>query len=105
VKWKRANVVGERPTTRAEAALKVHSEKVERARWRYNNSRDALMRLSPLESDRDTFQVLKQQDLKHLKQYLEQDSRSLGQGYREIPWLWRTAAVENIDDWQIEGQC
>jgi hypothetical protein len=104
VRWKRANTSGERSTTRAEATLKLHNEKLSRARWRYNNSRDALLRLSNAESDLKTYEVLHQHDLKHLKDYLERDSQSLGQGYREIPWIWRCAAVANSEDWQIEGE-
>jgi hypothetical protein len=104
LKWKRANIRGERLTTRAEAALKVHNEQIARAQWRYNNSRDALMRLRSQESDLATYQVLKQDQLKKLKDYLEQDSTALGQGYTELPWLWRTAAVANKEEWQVEGE-
>jgi hypothetical protein len=104
LRWKKQNVVGERPTTRAEAALKVHNDKVERARWRYNNSRDALIRLGGPPSDIETYRVLKREDLKHLKDYLEFDSPALGQGYRSIPWIWRTAAIANEEEWQLGGE-
>jgi hypothetical protein len=104
LRWKRQNVAGERSTTRAEAALKVHNEKVNRARWRYNNSRDALLRLGSQQTDIETYKALNQEDLRHLKDYLEQDSLELGQGYRAIPWIWRTAAIANEEEWQIEGE-
>ena len=103
LKWKRKNTSGEVQTTRAVAALKIHEEKVERARWRYNNSRDGLMRLGDKESDIKTYQELKKGDLKNLKDYLEEESPALGQGYRSIPWLWRTAAIANEEEWQLEG--
>lgn len=103
IKWKRANVSGERATTRAEAALKVHKQKIAQARWKYNNSREALMRLSSDESDSKVYKVIKAEDLKQLKGYLEEDSPGLGQGYRAIPWIWRTSAAANEEEWQLKG--
>jgi K+-sensing histidine kinase KdpD len=103
LKHKHKNLRGEGATTRSEAALQGQNEKVVRAQWRYNNSRRALLRVSTLESDRTTYQQLKKEDLKILKTYLEDDSKGLGQGYRAIPWIWRTTAAENNEEWQVEG--
>lgn len=104
LKHKRKNLRGEGATTRAESALRDQNEKVSRAQWRYNHSRTALLRLSAAESDHTTYLELKRDDLKILKSYLEDDSRGLGQGYQSIPWLWRTRASSNDEEWQVEGK-
>lgn len=105
LKHKRKERGGEIATTRAESALREHSNKILRAQWRYNNSRVALLRLSTLESDCTTYLELKKEHLKNLKEYLEDDSRGIGQGYQSISWLWRTKAAENNEEWQVEGKC
>lgn len=103
IKWKGRNIVGECSSTRAEVTLKAHRDKIEGARWRYNNSRDALMRLDIDPSDQETYRVIDKADLKYLHDYLDGDSRGLGQGLCEIPWFWRTAAIVNDEEWQLEG--
>ncbi|KAG9095012.1 hypothetical protein FS749_011297 [Ceratobasidium sp. UAMH 11750] len=103
LKYKRKNVRGEGATTRAEAALAEHGEKVSRAQWRYNNSRAALLRLSKEKSDQDTYQRIEKEDLKLLTAYLEEESANVGQGYRSISWIWRSRAAPNDKDWQVEA--
>lgn len=104
LKHKRRDTRGEMATTRSESKLRDHTDKIVRAQWRYNNSRVALLRLSTLDSDATVYLELKSDDLKNLKSYLEDDSRGTGQGYRAIPWLWRTQAAENNEEWQVEGK-
>lgn len=104
LKFKNRNIRGERSTTRAEAALRDHTEQVSRARWKYNNSRSALLRLSNEESDIKTYQLMRDDDTKLLQSYLKEDSRKLGQGYQSISWIWRSSAAENEEEWQVEGE-
>ncbi|KAG9079887.1 hypothetical protein FRC06_007345, partial [Ceratobasidium sp. 370] len=80
LRYKRKNIVGEVRTTRAEQLLKELHGKVDRARRRYNRSRDALLRLDLLGSDRTTYRALEANDLKMLSDYLDVDSAGLGQG-------------------------
>ncbi|KAG8728681.1 hypothetical protein FRC11_010437 [Ceratobasidium sp. 423] len=103
LKWKRQNISGEVRTTRAEGILKDHQEKVEHAKARYHRSWEALKRLSPDQSDMETYRELKSEDLKSLKHYLEYESAELGDGYREIPWIWRVGSIKNKDEWLVEA--
>ncbi|KAG9125707.1 hypothetical protein FRC07_006517 [Ceratobasidium sp. 392] len=103
LRYKRKNLVGEVATTRAEAALKDLQSKVERARRRYNRSRAALLRLDLLGSDHTTYRMLETEDLKMLSTYLEEESPGVGQGSRQISWIWRSQAATNNDEWQIDA--
>lgn len=104
LKFKQANLRGERATTRAEAALREHAEQLSRVQSRYNTSRAALLRLSQDSSDVSTYQYLKKEDLKQLNSYLGEGSQALGQGYQEISWIWRSIAAPNQEEWQVEGE-
>lgn len=104
LKFKNQNLRGERATTRAEAALREHTEQVSRVRWKYNNSRSALLRLSNEESDVKTYQLMRDDDTKLLKSYLKEDSRKLGQGHQSISWIWRSSAAQNEEEWQVHGE-
>ncbi|QRV88445.1 hypothetical protein RhiJN_16463 [Ceratobasidium sp. AG-Ba] len=88
LKLKKANVRGEVPTTRAESKLRAHTEKVQKERWRYNNSRDALIRLGATDGDLKIYKRLEDHDLRYLKDYSENESRGLGQGHVSPPWIW-----------------
>ncbi|KAG8717463.1 hypothetical protein FRC08_007395 [Ceratobasidium sp. 394] len=103
LRYKRKNVVGEIATTRAEGLLKDLRNKVERARRRYHRSREALLRLDLLSSDHSTYLPVGDDDLKMLAEYLDEDSSTLGQGSRNIPWIWRSTAAENNEDWHVEA--
>lgn len=102
LKFKKANVRGEGPTTRSEGVLQDHSEKIARTQWRYNNSRSALDRLGMSPTDSTKYLEMTKNDLKTLRSYLEDDSHGLGQGYAAISWIWRSSAVLT-DDWQVIG--
>jgi hypothetical protein len=105
LKYKRKNIVGEVPTTRAESALQDLQRKVEQAQRRYSRSRSALLRINLLDSDHETYQELRAKDLKMLTEYLDNDSVALGQGAQAIPWFWRCKATPNSEQWQIDGGC
>lgn len=103
LKFKKHNVRGEIKTTRAEAKLKEHNKKIAAIQWRYNNSRAALIRLGVDAHVLGKYQPITPGDLKYLKAYLDGESGKLGEGNREIPWLWRTSISADVDQWQIEG--
>lgn len=100
----RGDVSGQIAVTQAKAGIHAHSAKISKTRWRYHNSRNALMRLGASDDDLETYLELKEQDLTPLKSFLEEDSRGVGQGYKSISWIWRNHAVPNVHDWQVNGE-
>jgi hypothetical protein len=101
--YKKRHIRGEVATTRAEAGLRAHSAKISKARWRYDNSRDALVRLGFKDSDIHQYKEISDDDLISLKLFLEEYSRGVGQGYQSISWIWRRDIPSDIDEWQING--
>lgn len=95
---------GQIATTRATASLRTHSVKILQARWRYDNSRAAMIHLGGDTTVLARYQKITDGDLRYLKSYLEDDSRGLGQGYAAIPWIWRNYNGRDIDEWQINGE-
>ncbi|KAG9126396.1 hypothetical protein FRC07_003580 [Ceratobasidium sp. 392] len=98
---KKRHVRGQVPTTRSESALRAHSAKIIKTRWRFDNSRNALVRLGLEETDRVHYQELKTEHCKYLKPHPEDISRGVGQGYSSIPWIWRSCDSGNASEWQI----
>ncbi|KAG9075323.1 hypothetical protein FS749_013019, partial [Ceratobasidium sp. UAMH 11750] len=105
IKFKDANIRGEKRTTRAEAQLTAHQEKIYKAQWRYNNSRDALIRLGASDEDLRIYQRLERTDLKYLKEYISGESTGIGQGHVRLPWLWsqRTEKFSSEEAWQEQA--
>ncbi|KAG9097028.1 hypothetical protein FS749_007238 [Ceratobasidium sp. UAMH 11750] len=103
LRYKRKNIVGEVRTTRAEQLLRDLRDKVDRARRRYDRSRDALLRLDLLALDHTTYQALGANDLKMLSDYLDTDSAGLGQGSQAVPWIWRVGTPADTENWQIDA--
>lgn len=97
-------VSGQIAVTRAKAEIHAHSAKISKARWRYDNSRNALIRLGASEEDSSIYLELKDDDLKPLKSFLDNNSRGVGQGYTAISWIWRNNAVPNVHEWQVNGR-
>ncbi|QRV96331.1 hypothetical protein RhiJN_24349 [Ceratobasidium sp. AG-Ba] len=77
--------------------------KTETACRRYNRSRDALLRLDLQGSDHQTYLSLEQEHLKMLSEYLDDESGAVGQGSRNIAWIWRTDLVSNSETWMIDA--
>lgn len=102
LKYKKANVRGDGATTRSEATLQEYSEKITNSQWRYNNSRNALVRLGMSSTDSTKYLEMTSSDLKTLKYYLENDSQELGQGYAGISWIWRSSTIPTTG-WQVIG--
>lgn len=101
---KKQHVRGEGATTRAEAGLRAQSTKISQARWRYDNSRNALIRLGADPSDLHLYQVITTEDLRSLKSYLEEHSRGVGQGYASISWIWCRNITPDVNEWQVNGK-
>ncbi|KAG8715273.1 hypothetical protein FRC08_010769 [Ceratobasidium sp. 394] len=101
LKFKKANIRGEIRTTRAEAAIRAHTERIHQAQWRYNNSRDGIIRLGASKEDLTIYRRLEKSDLKYLKEFSEHDSRAVGQGHVTISWIWtgRDEAYKDEDTW------
>ncbi|KAG8793302.1 hypothetical protein FRC12_003177 [Ceratobasidium sp. 428] len=90
-------------TTRSQTILRGHSDKIAKARWRYDNSRSALLQLGPNDSDKRMFRVMTNNDMRTLKEYLEDISHGRGQGYVAISWIWCSTGVPKDDKWQLEA--
>ncbi|KAF8594243.1 hypothetical protein BDV93DRAFT_421632, partial [Ceratobasidium sp. AG-I] len=88
LKFKNDNMRGEKKITRAEGAMTAHTEKIKKAQWRYNNSRDGLLRSGATGEDLQVYRKLEKSDLTYLNEYLTGDSVSLGQGYKRLSWIW-----------------
>ncbi|CAE6541251.1 unnamed protein product [Rhizoctonia solani] len=102
LKYKNKHARGQGATTRAQATINEQTEKLQQAKWRYTNSRNALLRLGLLSADdKDKYLELTDKDLKTLKSYIEETSRGVGQGHAVISWIWRTSVVKNKDEWEI----
>ncbi|KAG9125670.1 hypothetical protein FRC07_006686 [Ceratobasidium sp. 392] len=102
LKFKNQNIRGEVRTTRAESALRDHTEKIHKEQWRYNNSRAALIRLGATTEDLAVYQYLEDKHLKYLKDISQVESRALGQGKAQVPsWIWlgRSEIFKNEDKW------
>jgi hypothetical protein len=106
LKYKNKNLRGEISTTRAEAALRAHTERIYKEQWKYNNSRQALLRLGATADDLKTYDELKKGDLVFLKDWMEVDSRALGQGFVTMPWIWtrHIDIVADDESWQAQGK-
>ncbi|KAG8722790.1 hypothetical protein FRC09_005724 [Ceratobasidium sp. 395] len=101
LKSKQKNVRGEIGSTRAETALRKHTDKIHTERWRYNDSRSALIRLGASPGDLKIYQFLAETDLKYLKEWSEVTSCGLGQSRKTISWIWtgRSDIFEDEDSW------
>lgn len=99
----KGQVSGQVAVTRAKAEIRAVSAKIAKARWRYNNSRGALVRPGASADDSNVYLELKDEDLTPLQSFLDENSRGIGQGYTAISWIWRNNAVPNVQDWQING--
>jgi hypothetical protein len=71
--YKKRHIRGKVATTQAEAGLRAHTAKISRARWRYNNSCDALVRLGTKAAD-SQYKDITDKDLRSLKSFLEDHS-------------------------------
>ncbi|KAG8695036.1 hypothetical protein FRC08_008109 [Ceratobasidium sp. 394] len=103
INYKNQHVHGEAAVTRSEAVLRAHSAKIANTRWRYDNSRNALLRLGPSDLDLRRYREMTDGDLRTLKSYLEEVSRGIGQGYNGISWVWCSDAVPHSNEWQINA--
>ncbi|KAG8697453.1 hypothetical protein FRC08_006518 [Ceratobasidium sp. 394] len=103
IKHKRTEASGQAAVTRAEAVIQSHTVKIHKIRWRYLNSRDALLRLGATETDLKEYQDLKLDDLKPLKTYYDKYAESVGHGVSSMPWIWKSTVARNVDQWEIQA--
>ncbi|CUA75567.1 Bifunctional uridylyltransferase/uridylyl-removing enzyme [Rhizoctonia solani] len=87
--------------TRARSTIENQSDQIQKTRWRYNNSRDALIRLGHIKDDDEVFKLITDNDTRTLKEYIEETSRGVGQGHAVISWIWRNTVVRNDGQWEI----
>ncbi|KDN41115.1 hypothetical protein RSAG8_07669, partial [Rhizoctonia solani AG-8 WAC10335] len=99
--YKSRQARGQGSMTRARATIKSQSDQIQKTRWRYNNSRDALIRLGHIKDDDEVFKVITDNDTRTLKEYIEETSRGVGQGHAVISWIWRNTVVRNDGQWEI----
>jgi hypothetical protein len=68
LKFKKDNLRGKKKSTRAEEHLVAHTAKIHKAQWRYNSSREALVRLGATKDELDNiYKKLEKADLKYLE--------------------------------------
>ncbi|KAG9085635.1 hypothetical protein FS749_004267 [Ceratobasidium sp. UAMH 11750] len=103
INHKKRHVRGEMATTRSEAVIRRHGERISKAQWRYENSRKAIIRLGAPQPVQDKYPELKKSDLVPLQSYMEDVSRGVGQGHVSAPWIWRSQVAPNVDDWVVEA--
>ncbi|KAG9103409.1 hypothetical protein FRC07_009997 [Ceratobasidium sp. 392] len=104
VKHKKNELRGQVAVTRAIAAIQAQTKKIMKARWRYLNSRSALLQLGATETDLLEYQDLEVKDLTPLKSYYEDYAKSVGHGKTSMSWIWRTTAARNVDEWEVEAR-
>ncbi|KAG9090169.1 hypothetical protein FS749_000777 [Ceratobasidium sp. UAMH 11750] len=103
IKHKKTEASGQAAVTHAEAAIQAHTVKIHKTRWRYLNSRDALLQLGATETDLKEYQDLKLEDLKPLKTYYDRYAETVGHGVSSMPWIWKSTVARNVDQWEIQA--
>ncbi|KAG8779988.1 hypothetical protein FRC12_023613 [Ceratobasidium sp. 428] len=89
--------------TRAEAAIRAQTAKILKSRWRYLNSRNALLQLEPTEDDLDHYRNLELTDLTPLKEYYAYYAENIGHGKTTMSWIWRSTVARNVTEWEVEA--
>ncbi|CUA69229.1 Elongator complex protein 1 [Rhizoctonia solani] len=104
IKHKDQHIRGQVPNTRARGAINLDTGKVLKARWRYENSRTALVALGMNKEDESKYLELALDDLKPLKAYYDDYAKTTGHGYNlGVPWIWKSSAAPNTEDSDVEG--
>ncbi|EUC59225.1 hypothetical protein RSOL_303500, partial [Rhizoctonia solani AG-3 Rhs1AP] len=101
-KAKDRNARGQVAITRARASIRDQEEKIQKARWRYNNSLRALKQLGLSEDDTKAFKPLNDSDLTPLKTYFDNYATQPGQK-GTMSWIWRSSAAPNSANWELQG--
>ncbi|KAG8776240.1 hypothetical protein FRC12_001015 [Ceratobasidium sp. 428] len=104
VKHKGTHASGTVAVTRAEAAIQAQTAKILKSRWRYLNSRNALLQLEPTEDDLDHYRNLELTDLTPLKEYYAEYAENVGHGKTTMSWIWRSTVARNVTEWEVEGE-
>ncbi|KAG8704174.1 hypothetical protein FRC09_003713 [Ceratobasidium sp. 395] len=94
---------GQSCVTRAEAAIQAQTTKILKSRWRYLNSRDALLQLVMTEAELDEYKDLKLEDLKPLRAFYDDYANDTGHGATSMSWIWRSTVARNVKEWEVEA--
>ncbi|KAG8711370.1 hypothetical protein FRC09_020640 [Ceratobasidium sp. 395] len=104
INFKNTQISGQVAVTRSESRIRAHTAKIEGVRWRYLNSRGALIKLGMRGDDEAKYLDLVESDLISLKAHFENYTASRGgRGTTKISWIWRSAAVPTTDDWEVDA--
>ncbi|KAG8711643.1 hypothetical protein FRC09_020500 [Ceratobasidium sp. 395] len=104
INYKKTQISGQVAVTRSESRIRAHTAKIEGVRWRYLNSRGALIKLGMKGDDEATYLDLVESDLISLKTHFENYTASrTGRGTTKISWIWRSAAIPTTDDWEVDA--
>ncbi|KAG8771069.1 hypothetical protein FRC12_003872 [Ceratobasidium sp. 428] len=104
INYKKAQIRGQVAVTRAESRIQAHAEKIEKARWRYLNSRSALIKPVMTEADTIEYQDLVPDDLQSLKSHFEDyATQRVGHSQTKLSWIWRSSAAAVTDDWEVDA--
>ncbi|KAG8780461.1 hypothetical protein FRC12_023010 [Ceratobasidium sp. 428] len=98
-----SEISGTMAVTRAESAIQTQTAKILKTRWRYLNSREALLQIKPTEADLLEYLDLKIEDLKPLGLYYKLYGQTTGHGTTSMSWIWRSAVARNEDEAEIEA--
>jgi hypothetical protein len=99
VKYKRDEVRGQRPNTRACALLDRAQAQIDAVVEGYNAARKAYFQLVGPGIWEDTLKVLHPQDVRTMSDAEDASGqdRQLGEGYRTTSWIWMTSGVRSVD--------
>ena len=91
-KFKDTNVRGQVANTRARTTISRTDRKVSTAAAKYRIARAALLKLAPLLGKggwEDTFRLLKDEDIRAMKDICEKES----EGRRTLSWIWKMPGI------------
>ncbi|EJD33800.1 hypothetical protein AURDEDRAFT_28097, partial [Auricularia subglabra TFB-10046 SS5] len=88
LRFKHANVTGQKMGTRAETKLDSQVKEIHRWRDAYRRHRDALVRLGLKVEDALKYRPLLDEDLKNLHQHTALRPPRLGEAREQAAWFW-----------------
>ncbi|KAG8724654.1 hypothetical protein FRC09_016008 [Ceratobasidium sp. 395] len=96
-------ISGTMAVTRAESAIQAQTTKILKTRWRYLNSRNALIQIGAPETNFDDYLDLKLSDLTPLSAFYNLYSATTGHGKTTMLWIWRSTVARNKEEWEVDA--
>ncbi|KAG8719187.1 hypothetical protein FRC09_011498 [Ceratobasidium sp. 395] len=96
-------ISGTMAVTRAESAIQAQTTKILKTRWRYLNSRNALIQIGAPETNFDDYLDLKLSDLTPLSAFYDLYGATTGHGTTTMLWIWRSTVACNKEDWEVDA--